>query len=57
MMETGPLKIEKIKETLGFKYRVRKIHRAGDAFELRESLKPNGITNAIEPGNTFLWNQ
>ena len=49
--------IEKIKEALGFKARGRKIHRAGDAYELRESLKPYGITNATEPGNTFLWDQ
>ncbi len=49
--------IEKIKEALGFRARGRKIRRAGDSFELRESLKPYGTTNAMEPGNTFFWDQ
>ena len=49
--------IEKIKEALGFKASGRKIRRAGDSFELRESLKPYGSTNAMDPGNTFLGDQ
>ncbi len=49
--------IEKIKEALGFRVRGRKIRRAGDSFELRETLKPYGATNDLEPGNTFLWDQ
>jgi len=49
--------IEKVKEALGFRARGRKIRRAGDSFELRESLKPYGTTNAFASGNTFLWDQ
>lgn len=49
--------IEKIKEALGFGAKGRKISRVGDSFELRESLKPCGTTNVMEPGNTFLWDQ
>jgi 3-hydroxyisobutyrate dehydrogenase-like beta-hydroxyacid dehydrogenase len=49
--------IEKIKEALGFRARGRKIHHAGDSFELRETLKPYGTTNALASGNTFLWDQ
>ena len=49
--------IDKIKEVLGFRAKGRKIRRAGDSFELRETLKPYGTTTALEPENTFLWDQ
>ncbi len=49
--------IEKIKEALGFKARGRKIRHDGDAFELREALKPYGPTSALASGNTFFWDQ
>ena len=49
--------IEKVKEALGFRARGRKIRRAGDCFELRETLKSYGATNALASGNTFLWDQ
>ena len=49
--------IEKVKEALGFRTRGRKIRRAGDSFELRETMKPYGTTNALASGNTFSWDQ
>ena len=49
--------IEKIKEAIGFGARGRKIRHTGDSFELREALKPYGTTTALEPENTFLWDQ
>jgi putative transposase len=49
--------IEKIKEALGFRASGRKIRRAGDSFELRETQQPYGTTNALASGNTFLWDQ
>ena len=47
--------IEKIKEALGFRARGRKIRRAGESFEFRETLQPYGTTNALASGNAFLW--
>ena len=49
--------ITKIKEGLGFRAIGRKIRRADDSFELRETLTPYGTSNDLESGNTFLWNQ
>ena len=49
--------IEKMKETLGFKAKGRKINYADDTFELREVLTPYGKANSQESGNTFLWDQ
>ena len=49
--------IEKIREALGFRARGRKIRHAGDAFELRETPKPYGPTNALASGNAYLWDQ
>ena len=45
--------IEKIKEALGFRAKGRKIRRAGDSFEPRETLQPYGTTNALASGNPF----
>jgi len=49
--------IEKMKETLGFRARGRKIICADDSFELREKITPYGEANNLDFGNTFLWNQ
>ena len=49
--------IEKMKESLGFKAKGRKIICADDAFELREVITPYGKANNLDSGNTFLWNQ
>jgi hypothetical protein len=47
--------IEKMKETLGFRAKGRKIICADDTFELREVLTPYGKANNQDSGNTFLW--
>ncbi|BBO80454.1 hypothetical protein DSCO28_10200 [Desulfosarcina ovata subsp. sediminis] len=47
--------IKKIKETLGFRVRGRKIRQVGDAFELRETLRPYGSADFFEADNTHLW--
>ena len=49
--------IEKMKDSLGFRAKGRKIHRSDDTFELREALTPYGTTNDLDSGNTFLWDQ
>jgi putative transposase len=49
--------IEKMKGTLGFRARGRKIFCADDTFELREGITRYGKSNNPNPGNTFLWNQ
>ena len=47
--------IEKVKESLGFRVRGRKIIHMGETFELREAPAPYGKTNSLVAGNTFLW--
>ena len=49
--------IEKMKETLGFRAKGRKIICADDSFELREVLTPYGKAKNLDSGNTFLWDQ
>jgi len=49
--------VEKMKEALGFRAKVRKIICADDTFELREMLTPYGKANNQDSGNTFLWDQ
>jgi putative transposase len=49
--------INKIKEALDFRARGRKIRQAGDAFELRETLKPYGSDDFFEADNTLLWDR
>jgi putative transposase len=47
--------IEKMKESLGFKAKGRKIICAGDTFDLREVLPPYGKADKLDSGNRFLW--
>jgi putative transposase len=47
--------VEKIKESLRFKAKGRKIICADDTFELREGLKPYGRSDNPDFGNTVLW--
>ena len=49
--------IEKIKGTLGYKAKGRKIIYADDTFELREVITPFGNTDNLDSENTYLWNQ
>jgi hypothetical protein len=49
--------IEKMKESLGFRAKARKIICADDTFELREVIAPYGKANNLDSVNTFLWNQ
>jgi putative transposase len=49
--------IEKMKESLGFRAKARKIICAYDTFELREVIAPYGKANNLDSVNTFLWNQ
>jgi len=49
--------IEKMKESLGFRARGRKIICADDTYELREALSPYGKSESQDSGNTFLWDQ
>ena len=49
--------IEKMKETLGFRAKGRKIICADDSFELWELLTLYGKANSQDSGNTFLWDQ
>lgn len=49
--------IEKVKGTLGFRAKGRKIICADDTFELREVLTPFGKSDHPDSGNTFLWGQ
>ena len=49
--------IEKMKSTLGFRAKGRKVLRAEDSFERREALMPYGTSNGLDSENTFLWDQ
>ena len=49
--------VEKIKESLGFRAKGRKVIHADDSFELREVLTPYGTANNPDLGNTFLWDR
>ncbi len=49
--------IEKMKESLGFRAKGRKMIGADDTHELREMLTPYGKANNPDSGNTFLWEQ
>ena len=49
--------IEKMKESIGFRARGRKIIGSDDTFELREVITPYGKANNLDSGNSFLWNQ
>jgi REP-associated tyrosine transposase len=53
----GKTFIEKIKGTLGYRARGRKIVCAEDTFELREVITPFGNADNLNFGNTYLWNQ
>ena len=47
--------IEKIKESLGYKAKSKKIIGTDDTFELREVLPPYGKADKLNSGNTYLW--
>jgi putative transposase len=47
--------IEKMKASLGFRAKGRKIICADDTFELREVITPYGKANNLDSVNTFLW--
>jgi hypothetical protein len=49
--------IEKIKGTLGYRVKGRKIIHADDTFELRELITPFGKAGNLDSENTYLWNQ
>lgn len=49
--------IEKIKETLGFRARGRKMRCADDSYELRETLAAYGPTTASDSDNTYFWDE
>jgi putative transposase len=49
--------IEKMKESLGFRAKGRKIICADDTFELREILTPYGKARNQDSGNTYFWDQ
>ena len=49
-------KVEKVKDTLGFRATGRKIIFTDGTFELREAMRPYGKGNNRDSGNTFLWN-
>ena len=49
--------VQKIKESLGFVVKGRKVIHADDSFELREVLTPYGTANNPDSGNTFLLDQ
>ena len=49
--------IAKMKGTLGYSARGRKIICAEDTFELREVITPFGKADELDSENTFLWNQ
>lgn len=51
----GKTFIEKIKETLGFRVKGRKVAHAHDTFELREGQKPYGKAVKLDSGNTVEW--
>jgi hypothetical protein len=49
--------VERMKESLGFRARGRKISRADDSCELREALTPYDTSDPLDVGNTILWDQ
>jgi putative transposase len=49
--------IEKMKRTLGYRAKGRKIICADDTYELREVITPLGNADNLDSENTFLWNQ
>jgi len=49
--------VEKVKVSLGFRAKGRKIIHDVETFELREVLTPYGKTNGLISENTFLWDQ
>ncbi len=49
--------IEKMKGTLGYRARGRKIIGADDTYELREVITPFGNAENLDSENTYLWNQ
>ena len=49
--------VEKVKESLGFRAKGRKVIQDDETFELREVLTPYGKTNSLISGNMFLWDQ
>ncbi|MBT8364504.1 MAG: hypothetical protein KJP23_07335 [Deltaproteobacteria bacterium] len=49
--------IEKMKESLGFRAKGRKMIGADDTYELREAVAPFGNADNLDSGNTYLWNQ
>jgi hypothetical protein len=49
--------VEKIKASLGFRAKGRKIVRADDNFELREGLSPYNKSNNPDFRNTFSWEE
>jgi hypothetical protein len=44
-----------MKDALGFRATGRKILRADNIFELRETVTPYGKDNDLDSSNTFLW--
>jgi putative transposase len=49
--------IEKMKKSLGFRAKGRKIICTDGTFELREVMTPYGKADNLDCGNTFLWDQ
>jgi len=49
--------IEKMKVTLGYRAKGRKIIAADGTFELREVIAPFGNADDLDSDNTSLWNQ
>ncbi len=49
--------IEKMKGTLGYRAKGRKIIRADDTFELREAITPFGNADRLDSENTYFWNK
>jgi putative transposase len=52
----GKAFIEKLKQSLGFKAKGRKIIGADNTFELREVLTSYAHPDDPDSGNTYLWN-
>ena len=49
--------IEKMKGTLGYRAKGRKIICADDTFELREVITPFGNADRLDSENTYFWNK
>ena len=49
--------IEKMKKTLGYRAKGRKIIKAEDTFELREAVAAFDNADNLDSVNTYLWNQ